>query len=56
MSESGRVTSAELAERMRAPEAHIRVWLDAQAAEDFLDYDASTADATALRDLSPRTG
>jgi hypothetical protein len=42
ISESGPTTSVELANRAGMPERHVRVWLDAQAAEDFVDHDAAT--------------
>jgi hypothetical protein len=42
MAESGPVTSAELAQRTGLPWRHIRVWLSAQATDDFLDYDDMT--------------
>jgi hypothetical protein len=42
ISEAGPVTSAELAELTGLPWRYIRVWLGAQAAGDFLDYDEAT--------------
>jgi hypothetical protein len=42
VSEAGPVTSAEIAELTGLPWRHVRLWLDAQAAEDFLDYDEAT--------------
>jgi hypothetical protein len=39
MAEAGSVTAAELAELTGMPWRHIRVWLSAQAADDFLYYD-----------------
>ena len=38
MSQSGPVTSAQLAERTGVPEEYIRHWLEAQAAGEYLDY------------------
>ncbi len=42
MSKAGPVTSAEFAELTEMPWRRIRVWLSAQAAGDFLDYDEAT--------------
>jgi CRP/FNR family cyclic AMP-dependent transcriptional regulator len=42
ISEAGSVTPAKLAEITGIPWRHIRVWLSAQAAGDFLDYDEAT--------------
>ncbi len=42
MAEAGPVTPAELAELTGLPWRYIRVWLGAQAAGDFLDYDEAT--------------
>ncbi len=42
MAGAGPVTPAELAELTGILWRHIRVWLSAQAAGDFLDYDEAT--------------
>jgi SAM-dependent methyltransferase len=42
LSEMGPATSAELADRLNLDERYVREWLSAQAASEFVDYDAET--------------
>ena len=42
LAETGPATSAELAGRLNLDERYVREWLSAQAASDFVDYDAES--------------
>lgn len=42
LSELGRATSRELAERLHLDERYVREWLSAQAASGFVDYDSGS--------------